>query len=136
MQSNIHLEFVQPPLPFDLSPNESHNFAACLASVNAAPILTRDEEHHLGWNIINESCQCSREKLASAHQRLVVAIASNYTSRGVSFPDLLEAGTIGLHRAVNTYDPATGVAFSTHASWWIKQLLLKVISASCKDVPA
>lgn len=136
MQSNSYLDVAQPPLPFDRAINEPDRIVAYLASVNAAPSLTREQECNLGWSIINDGCQSSREQLACAHQRLVVAIALNYTSRGVSFPDLLDAGMIGLHRAVSTYDPATGIAFSTHASWWIKQLLLNVISASCKDVPA
>ncbi len=136
MQSSSYLDVAQPPLPFGRAINEPDRIAAYLASVNAAPNLTREQECNLGWSIINDGCQSSREQLACAHQRLVVAIASNYTSRGVRFPDLLDAGTIGLHRAVSTYDPATGIAFSTHASWWIKQLLLNVISASCKDVPA
>ena len=136
MQSKSYLDVIQPPLPFGRVMNAPDTIAAYLASVHAAPSLTREQECQLGWNIINEGCQASREQLACAHQRLVVAIASNYTSRGVRFPDLLDAGTVGLHRAVSTYDPATGVAFSTHASWWIKRLLLNVISASCKDVPA
>jgi RNA polymerase primary sigma factor len=94
-----------------------------LNDINKVPLLTAEEERELGWAIINDDCQASRERMIRANLRLVVAIGKNYTNRGLTLPDLIEEGNIGLMRAVEGFDPAQGARFSTYASWWIKQAI-------------
>ena len=90
-------------------------------------LLTAEAENELGWSIINDNCQASRERLARANLRLVVVISKNYTMRGLSLADLIEEGNTGLHCAIEAFDPALGVRFSTYASWWIKQTIKHAI---------
>ncbi len=92
-----------------------------LREINKTALLSADEERELGWSIINDNCPQSRERMIRANLRLVVAIAKNYTGRGLPMTDLIEEGNIGLMRAVEGFDPSQGARFSTYASWWIKQ---------------
>lgn len=98
-----------------------------LNEINRVPLLTAEEERELGWAIINDNCPVSRERMIRSNLRLVVAIAKNYTNRGLSLTDLIEEGNIGLMRAVEGFDPAQGARFSTYASWWIKQAIKRAL---------
>ncbi|MEY4104564.1 MAG: polymerase sigma factor SigA [Planctomycetota bacterium] len=98
-----------------------------LREVNETPLLTPDEEKTLGWRIINDGCLQSKERMIKANLRLVIAISKNYVNRGLTLPDLIEEGNIGLIRAVEGFDPAQGARFSTYASWWIKQAIKRTL---------
>lgn len=92
-----------------------------------AELLSHDDEKALAWRIINDNCPASRERMIRANLRLVVAIARQYSGRGLSMSDLIEEGNIGLLRAVEGFDPAQGARFSTYASWWIKQAMKRAL---------
>jgi len=98
-----------------------------LREVNETALLTPEEEKTLGWRIINDGCLQSKERMIKANLRLVIAISKNYINRGLTLPDLIEEGNIGLIRAVEGFDPAQGARFSTYASWWIKQAIKRTL---------
>lgn len=105
-----------------------------LREINQFPLLTAEEERELGWKVINDNCGASRDRLVRANLRLVVAIAKNFTGRGLSLPDLIEEGNIGLLRAAEGFDPAQGARFSTYGSWWIKQSIKRALINACQPV--
>lgn len=89
----------------------------------ASSLLSIGEERSLGWRILNEHCIESAERLRTAHLPLVHSIADRYCNRGPSKDELRARGEMGLLRAIETFDPAQGMRFSTHASWWIKHFV-------------
>lgn len=98
-----------------------------LREINRFPLLTAEQEKELGWAIINDNCPLARERMIRSNLRLVVAIAKNYSNRGLPLTDLIEEGNIGLMRAVEGFDPSQGARFSTYASWWIKQAIKRAL---------
>lgn len=105
-----------------------------LKEINRTPLLTAEEEKQLGWAIMNDNCQASRDRMIRANLRLVVAIAKNYSNRGLPLTDLIEEGNIGLLRAVEGFDPAQGARFSTYGSWWIKQAIKRALINAAQPV--
>jgi RNA polymerase nonessential primary-like sigma factor len=105
-----------------------------LKRINETPLLTAEEEKHLGWQVINDNDQAARERMVSANLRLVVSVAKNYVNRGLSLTDLIEEGNVGLIRAVEGFDPAQGARFSTYASWWIKQAIKRALINAAQPI--
>src|SRR6478609_1508361 len=85
-----------------------------------APFLTRENEHELAvrWKDLKD--QVALHKLASAHMRLVIAIAARFRHYGLPMADLIQEGHVGLLEAGARFEPEREVRFSTYATWWIR----------------
>jgi len=85
-----------------------------------APYLERGEEYNLALKWKTDSDQAALHKIASAHMRLVIAIAAKFKSYNLPMPDLVQEGYVGLLEAADRFEPERDVRFSTYATWWIR----------------
>ncbi|KQY26036.1 RNA polymerase factor sigma-32 [Rhizobium sp. Root482] len=86
----------------------------------AAPYLERHEEQALALAWKDHNDQEARNKIAMAHMRLVISMASKFRNFGLPMSDLVQEGHIGLLEAAARFEPSREVRFSTYASWWIR----------------
>ncbi|MCK5780766.1 MAG: sigma-70 family RNA polymerase sigma factor [Psychrilyobacter sp.] len=105
------------------------NISNYLKEISHYPLLTRDEEVDVSKHIL-EGDTDAHETLITSNLRLVVSIAKNYTKLGVPIQDLIQEGNIGLMKAVEKFDYTMGRKFSTYATFWIKQSILRYISSN------
>ena len=107
-----------------------------LSQIENIPLLTPEQEIELAEKIQANGAETvhSRERMIRSNLRLVISIAKRYSNMGLSFSDLVEEGNIGLMRAVEKFNPARGYRFSTYASWWIKQAIMRALSNQGKTI--
>ena len=100
---------------------------AYFEQIKKADLLEFEEELELS-RLIEAGDEAAREKLVNSNLRLVVRIAKAYVTPDVSLLDLIQEGNLGLLKAVTKYDYRKKVRFSTYASWWIKQSIVRSLS--------
>lgn len=104
-----------------------------LKDIGKIKLLKPAEERELG-KLITQGDINAKRKLVKANLRLVVSIAKKYTGQGVLFLDLVQEGSLGLIRAAERFDYKKGFKFSTYATWWIKQTIVRAIANNSKTI--
>lgn len=131
-------EFIGKTLKtFNSISNEDDILQMYLKDVGKIKMITFQEEKRLG-KLIREGpehqAEIAKRKLTQANLRLVVSIAKKYIGQGVLFMDLVQEGSLGLIRAAEKYDYRKEFKFSTYATWWIKQTIIRAISNSSRAI--
>ena len=96
-------------------------------------MLSAKEEVQLGRKV-QEGDRDAREHMIRANLRLVVSVAKRFRNRGLTLPDLIAEGNIGLLKGVEKFDPEAGFRLSTYATWWIQQTIRRALINSVKTV--
>ena len=104
-----------------------------LREISHAPLLKGEQEMALAHRIAEGDVEATQQ-FVLANLRLVVSIAKKYVGRGLSLLDLVQEGNMGLMRAVHKYDPTRGFKFSTYATWWIRQAILRAVSEHARTI--
>ena len=132
-------EFLNKPnlKTFNSISNDDDILQMYLKDVGKVKLISFKEEKRLG-KIIQEGssgqAEIAKRKLVQANLRLVVSIAKKYIGQGVLFMDLVQEGSLGLIRAAEKYDYSREFKFSTYATWWIKQTIIRAISNSSRAI--
>ena len=119
---------------FSAVAHEDDLLQAYLKEIGKIKLLKSEEEKALGRLIKEQNCDISKRKLIQANLRLVVSIAKKYVGQGVLFMDLVQEGSIGLIRAAEKFDYSKNFKFSTYATWWIKQSIIRAIANNSKSI--
>mgnify|MGYP001262396409 FL=1 len=111
-------------------------FNIYLQKMGSIPLLSREDEIEVARRIAEQGndAEIAKQTLITANLRLVVSIAKQYSYRGMPLPDLVQEGNIGLIRACEKFDWTRGFKFSTYASWWIRQSIVRAIESQTRTI--
>ena len=104
-----------------------------LAQIGSIPLLTAEQEKEIAQRVA-EGDEEAKNILTTSNLRLVVSIARKYLNSGLSIQDLIQEGNMGLMHAVEKFDYTRGFRFSTYATWWIKQSMIRAIADQSRDI--
>lgn len=127
----------EEPKTFNSISNDDDILQMYLKDIGKIKLLNTKEEKALGKQIKegqpNQS-DIAKRKLVQANLRLVVSIAKKYIGQGVLFMDLVQEGSLGLIKAAEKFDYSKNFKFSTYATWWIKQTIIRAISNHSRTI--
>ena len=103
---------------------ESQSLDKYLQEIGKVELITPEEEVKLA-TLIKQGCQKSLDRLTKANLRFVVSVAKQYQNQGLSLPDLINEGNLGLIKAAQRFDETRGFKFISYAVWWIRQSILQ-----------
>jgi RNA polymerase primary sigma factor len=106
---------------------------AYLREIGRGSLLTKEQEVELAKQI-EKGSDAARRRMTESNLRLVVSIAKKYQGRGMPLLDLIQEGNVGLMRAVDKFDHRRGFKFSTYATWWIRQAVLRSIGDQARTI--
>ena len=112
---------------------ESASLDKYLQEIGREELITAEEEVSLAKKI-KDGDQWALEKLTRANLRFVVSVAKQYQNQGLSLPDLINEGNLGLIKAARRFDETRGFKFISYAVWWIRQSILQALAEQSRIV--
>ncbi|MDB4533301.1 RNA polymerase sigma factor RpoD/SigA [Vicingaceae bacterium] len=104
-----------------------------LQEIGREDLITAEDEVELAQRI-KEGDQVALEKLVKANLRFVVSVSKQYQNQGLTLPDLINEGNLGLIKAAQRFDETRGFKFISYAVWWIRQSILQAIAEQARIV--
>tara|TARA_B100000609_G_C17162157_1_gene406787 strand:- start:269 stop:1132 length:864 start_codon:yes stop_codon:yes gene_type:complete len=104
-----------------------------LQEIGKVDLISADEEVELAQRI-KDGDEVALEKLTKANLRFVVSVAKQYQNQGLSLPDLINEGNLGLIKAAKRFDETRGFKFISYAVWWIRQSILQALAEQSRIV--
>ncbi|MBQ3634855.1 MAG: sigma-70 family RNA polymerase sigma factor [Bacteroidales bacterium] len=112
---------------------ESASLDKYLQEIGREELISVEEEVELAQRI-KQGDQSALEKLTKANLRFVVSVAKQYQNQGLSLPDLINEGNLGLIKAAEKFDETRGFKFISYAVWWIRQSILQALAEQSRIV--
>ncbi len=112
---------------------ESKSLDKYLQDISKIGLITASEEVELAQQI-RVGNQMALEKLTTANLRFVVSVAKQYQNQGLTLPDLINEGNLGLVKAAKRFDETRGFKFISYAVWWIRQAILQALAEQSRVV--
>lgn len=112
---------------------ESQSLEKYLQEIGKVELITPEEEVKLA-HLIKQGDQKALDRLTKANLRFVVSVAKQYQNQGLSLPDLINEGNLGLIKAAQRFDETRGFKFISYAVWWIRQSILQALAEQSRIV--
>ena len=112
---------------------ESASLDKYLQEIGREDLITVEEEVELAQRI-RKGDRIALEKLTRANLRFVVSVAKQYQNQGLSLPDLINEGNLGLIKAAEKFDETRGFKFISYAVWWIRQSIIQALSEKSRTI--
>src|ERR1700720_3094894 len=112
---------------------ESQSLEKYLQEIGKVELISPEEEVKLAIRI-KQGDQKALDKLTKANLRFVVSVAKQYQNQGLTLPDLINEGNLGLIKAAQRFDETRGFKFISYAVWWIRQSILQALAEQSRIV--